>query len=159
MARKAARDAAMRYVYQWALGGNADPEAFLSSLALKLSEKDYLFFEETMIGVVNHLPELDKLIEENCVGWKFDRLAKVDVAILRVALFEILYREDIPKGVSINEAVELAKVYGDGNSYAFVNGILGNVVRREGEALKRVEPVVTDLPKPEEIMAADEFHE
>lgn len=80
--------------------------------------------------VIVNLPILDELIEKNSRGWKKDRLPKVTLAILRLALYEIIYLEDIPISVSINEAVELAKKYAAENDAAFINGILGSIAKR-----------------------------
>lgn len=75
------------------------------------------------------LGEVDALIAENTVDWSIDRISRVDLAILRVAVYEMLYREDVPTGASINEAVELAKRFGGERSYSFVNGILGTIAK------------------------------
>ncbi len=74
---------------------------------------------------------IDIYIEKYAKEWTVDRMSKVDLAILRLAMFEILYREDIPYSVSINEAVELAKKYSSEKSSSFINGILGNFIRME----------------------------
>jgi len=84
---------------------------------------------ELVSGVWNGRDELDKLVQENSQNWKVNRIAKVELTILRLALFEILHVEDIPLRVAINEAVELAKEFGDENSPAFVNGILDAVAK------------------------------
>ena len=83
--------------------------------------------------VIVNLPILDELIEKNSRGWKKDRLPKVTLAILRLALYEMIYLEDIPVSVSINEAVELAKKFAAENDAAFINGILGSIAKRIGE--------------------------
>jgi N utilization substance protein B len=74
--------------------------------------------------VLERLPELDKMLGEKADHWEVERMGKVDLTILRLALYEIVFDEDIPEGVAINEAVELAKKYGQDNSRAFVNGVL-----------------------------------
>ena len=75
------------------------------------------------------MEELDALIASHAIDWSIDRIARVDLCILRVALYEMLYRSDVPSGAAINEAVELAKRFGGEKSYAFINGILGVVAR------------------------------
>ena len=75
-------------------------------------------------GVVEHLSEIDSAVNERITGWDTDRMGKVDLTIIRLAVYEILYDEDIPVGVAINEAVELAKRYGQDESSSFVNGVL-----------------------------------
>ena len=80
-------------------------------------------------AVAEHLEEIDQKIEEKSNGWSLKRLAKADITALRLAIYEIRYDEDVPAGVAVNEAVELAKLYGTDKSPAFVNGVLGSVVR------------------------------
>lgn len=80
-------------------------------------------------GVWNDRAELDKLVQEHSQHWKLARIAKVELTILRLALYEILHAADIPLRVAMNEAVELAKEFGDENSPAFVNGILDAVAK------------------------------
>ena len=80
-------------------------------------------------AVREKVPEIDKLIEENVKGWDTSRMGKVDLTVLRLAVYEMRYDEDIPTGVAINEAVEIAKMYGQENSGSFVNGILGKIVK------------------------------
>jgi N utilization substance protein B len=80
-------------------------------------------------GVVDHLDELDKIIEKYLrSGWSIDRIAKTDLIILQIALYEMLYVDDLPAKVSINEAIELAKKYSDDRSRKFVNGILSHAL-------------------------------
>ena len=74
---------------------------------------------------------IDDIIQKSSTSWDIKRIAKVDLSILRVAITEILYLSDIPDKVSINEAIDLAKKYGDENSYKFVNGLLGKIVKNE----------------------------
>lgn len=94
-------------------------------------KKDLKQITDKYHGVMEHLEELDDYITRYSRGWEISRLAKADVAILRVAVYEMLYDEKVPVGVAINEAVELAKTYGTENSPAFVNGLLGNVAREQ----------------------------
>ena len=89
------------------------------------SAQEYVL--ELVKGVWNRRDELDKLSEQHSQNWKIARIAKVELTILRVALYEILHGEDIPLRVAMNEAVELAKEFGDDNSPSFVNGILDAV--------------------------------
>ena len=79
--------------------------------------------------VLSHLEEIDKKIEEKSKGWVLSRIAKVDLTILRLAVFEMVYDEQVPAGVAINEAVELSKKYGTDKSYRFVNGILASIAK------------------------------
>lgn len=81
--------------------------------------------------VVAKLPEIDTIIKEKAEGWSFERLAKADLSILRLAIYEIVFDEKVPNGVAINEAVELARKYGSDNSYRFINGILSSVNKEQ----------------------------
>ena len=95
-----------------------------------IRESDELYIEEKLKAVTEVTPELDALLEEVSEGWKVSRMNKVDLSILRLATYEILYDREIPTGVAINEAVELAKIFGGDESPSFVNGILGKIARR-----------------------------
>lgn len=88
------------------------------------------FTRDLVVGVENHRDELDDLIAEQAIDWRLDRIAPLERAILRVALFEILHRPDIPDEVAIDEAVETAKQYCGTQAPGFVNGILGGVLRK-----------------------------
>ena len=78
------------------------------------------------LGAAGHLPEIDRIIEESSEGWKLSRLTKVDLTLLRLAVYEMKF-ENLPSGIAINEAVELAKRYGTDKSPAFVNGVLAKI--------------------------------
>ena len=76
------------------------------------------------------MEEIDQKISEKAEGWSLQRLSKSDLAVLRLATYEILFDEEVPDGVAINEAVELAKSYGGDKSYRFVNGVLASIAKR-----------------------------
>ena len=84
---------------------------------------------ETLAAVQDHHEDIDKLISDNLDNWTLERIAKTDLAILRTAVAEMLYVDSVPVSVSINEAVDLAKKYGDERSYAFINSVLGKISR------------------------------
>jgi N utilization substance protein B len=86
------------------------------------------YMEEKTRAIVERLPEIDARIESNAKGWKLERIGKVELTILRLAVYEIEYDDDIPANVAVNEAVELAKTFGGENAPAFVNGILGKML-------------------------------
>lgn len=94
---------------------------------IKDKDRDYIIEREGKI--LEKLPEIDKEISEKAVGWTIDRMGKVDLAIIRLAVYEILFDEEIPVGVSINEAVELAKKYGRDESGSFINGVLAKFAK------------------------------
>jgi len=85
------------------------------------------FAEELIVGVMTHRGEIDGKIEEQSKNWSVSRMARVDLNILRMATYELLHRPDIPKNVTINEAIEVAKKFGTEESPAFVNGILDEI--------------------------------
>jgi transcription antitermination protein NusB len=89
------------------------------------------FTRELVEGATEHRPELDELIERHATGWSLDRIAPVERNILRVALYELLHRPDVPDEVAIDEAVEAAKELCSADAPGFVNGILGTVQREE----------------------------
>lgn len=97
-----------------------------------LMERENLseFARDLVLGVEQHRDELDELISDQAVDWSLDRIAPLERSILRVALYEILHRPDVPDEVAIDEAVETAKVFSGADAPGFVNGILGGVVRR-----------------------------
>lgn len=92
------------------------------------------FTRELVEGTAKEQPELDALIEKHAVGWTLDRIAPLERNILRVALYELLHREDVPGEVAIDEAIEAAKELCGADAPSFVNGILGAVYRESGVA-------------------------
>lgn len=92
-----------------------------------IKEKDRAYIQTKFEDIVSHIEEIDKLINEVTKGWKTSRMGKVDLTLIRLAVYEIKFEEDVPTGVAINEAVELAKSYGTDESASFVNGILAKL--------------------------------
>lgn len=90
----------------------------------EIREKDKTYIEEKYQKVIEHLNEIDALLNEETDGWKTTRMNKVDLTILRLAVYEIKWDEDVPAGVAINEAVELAKKFSSEEGPAFINGVL-----------------------------------
>ncbi len=134
MARRPAREAAMRLLYQEIFtrdSEDCDLEAFRDITSdLALGKKDIPYVEDILRGCADHQEEIDRIIRAHSKAWKFERIAKVDLSILRLALYEINYRDDIPDSVSVNEAVELGKKYGGDQSGSYINGILGAYLRQ-----------------------------
>jgi transcription antitermination protein NusB len=141
MARSVARQAAMQLVYQRACGGEADDDAVaLVYEQLERSGKpsgdDLRFIGDILSGVQEHQREIDALIAAHSSGeWTLDRVPKVDLSILRLAVYELLYRSDVPDNVSISEAMEMADKYSEPKSGRYINGVLGAIERgkRKGE--------------------------
>ena len=93
-----------------------------------IKEADAAYINEKCSDIIAKIPELDEAINASTTGWKTTRMGKVDLSIIRLAVYEIKYEEDVPAKVAINEAVELAKLYGTDNSASFVNGVLAKFV-------------------------------
>lgn len=100
------------------------------------SKKVKAEIHDKFYAVMEHMQEIDAQIEEKSQGWELDRLAKADVTILRLAVYELLLDEKVPTGVAINEAVELSKQYGTDKSTAFINGVLSSVAKQIPEEKK-----------------------
>lgn len=92
-----------------------------------IKEEDRNYILEELKGISVHMEKIDELLSHYTKGWKIERMSKVDLAILRVAVYEMYYRDDIPKSVAINEAIELAKKYSSDEAPAFINGVLGKI--------------------------------
>ena len=90
--------------------------------------KDTRYIQEKYGNILERIGELDARINEVAQGWKTSRMGKADLAIIRLAVYEMKFEEDVPEGVAINEAVELAKSYGTDDSPSFVNGVLAKLV-------------------------------
>lgn len=124
MKRRTAREKALQTLFQIDVS-NIDPKEAITH-ALDEQESDP-FFEELVFGVLEQKDKLDDMISQHLVNWKLDRIANVDRAILRLSVYEMVYQEDIPVSVSMNEAIELAKLFGDDKAPKFVNGVLSNI--------------------------------
>ncbi|MBQ8974513.1 MAG: transcription antitermination factor NusB [Oscillospiraceae bacterium] len=93
--------------------------------------KQMEYIRRLVKGVGEHSPELDGYVEKYARGWRFDRLSRMALAIIKASMFEMMYMPDVPNGVSINEAVELTKRYEEPDMAAYVNGVLGSFSREE----------------------------
>ena len=134
--RRAAREAALSLLYSSDIA-ETDLEQVIEQGAYPADDLDLSeYAEELVYGVVAHRDDIDARLETTSENWALDRMPVVDRAILRLAVYEMLYAEDVPVSVAINEAVELAKAYGgEDDSSRFVNGVLGRIARTiEGEA-------------------------
>ena len=126
-----AREIAMKMLYAASLGGEESMSEVLeqSGQADTLSGKGKTFLENLVAGVRDRQEELDEIIGRYSQGWALNRLAKVDLTILRMAVYELKYMPEVPVGATINEAVELSKQFCEDKSSGFINGILGSVAR------------------------------
>lgn len=143
MSRKKARDNAFKCIYELEFGRDENLEKILNNCYEennnKPEEKEYI--EMVLKGVKENLAEIDNIILSKLKNWSLDRIAKIDLAILRLAIYEIKYIEDIPEKVSANEAVELAKTYGNNDSKSFVNGVIAKVIECKEEDNGREENI------------------
>lgn len=131
--RRRGRELALQALYQMALTGDSSPRAlefFLSHF--EGSAKAREFAHRLVSGVIDHRKEIDLHIEQCAENWKLSRMAKVDLTILRMATYELLFCPDIPMNVSMDEAIEIGKRYGSGDTATFINGVLDQVAQTGG---------------------------
>ena len=133
MDRTMARAQAMKLIYEWEMGGDGGEETRLNLLEVKPDEWEADFMNRMFDGVVANADAIDARLTPYLKGWTIDRVTRVDLAILRLATHELMLGET-PKGVVINEAVELANQYSTDKAGGFVNGVLGNLGRALDEA-------------------------
>ncbi len=142
--RRDGRVAALQYLYSWSLNR---PERLADDLNLffeNLQAADgkprehYAFGEELIHGVIEHGEDIDGRIRGLAQNWDFDRIARIDLAILRLAIFEMVYRKDIPPVVSINEAIDLSKQFSNADAKRFINGILDKLKDQVGRDARKV---------------------
>ena len=138
--RREGRDLAFRLIFGLDVGGGALDDA-LDALrqSNEPSSEVWEFGSSLGRGAWERREEADAVIRRFATGWSLERMANADRNLLRLAIYEIVHRDDIPQGVSINEAVELAKTYSTIESAKFVNGILGNYVREREQQSARAE--------------------
>lgn len=98
-----------------------------------VSEEDKAYILQKVDQIIDHMEEIDKMIDEKAVGWELSRIGKVELAIFRLAAYEILWDEAVPDSVAINEAVDLAKKYASQESPAFINAVLAKFVPKKAE--------------------------
>lgn len=130
MGRRLARELAMKSLFARDLGKN-EPEEMLARLVHEFHVGGEVkeFSEKLIKGVVENQPYLDSVIDRYTIEWQLERIAPVERNILRIALYEMLCTDDTPPAVAINEALEVAKIYGGDDSPRFLNGILGKVLK------------------------------
>lgn len=134
MGRKKARDNAFKCIYELSFDVN-DISTIIENSYIENEnledEKEYI--EKVVNGVNDNLEKIDGIILSKLKNWTIDRIAKIDLAILRLAIYEILFLDDVPVKVTANEAVELAKNYGSNNSKTFINGVIAKVIEERNE--------------------------
>ena len=130
MDRKSARAHAMKLIYEWEMGGDGGDETRLNLLEVAPGERESEYMNRMFTGVVDHVEEIDQKISAFARGWTIERIMRVDLAILRLGVYELSLGE-VPAGVVINEAVELANEFSTDKAGAFINGVLGNISRSD----------------------------
>lgn len=135
MKRRKAREHALQILFQLDIRKEKPSAAVLKRFWTEYESDDEVkaFAEELVKGTFKYLTKINDLIVQCAKNWSVERMAVVDRNVLRIAVYEILYRMDIPTSVTINEAIEIAKKYGTDESGAFVNGILDSVARVTGK--------------------------
>ncbi len=128
-----ARAQAMKLIYEWEMGGDGGEETRLNLLEVKPDEREADFMNRMASGAIENADAIDARLSPFLRGWTIERLTRVDLAILRLAVYELTLGET-PAGVVINEAVELANQYSTDKAGAFVNGVLGNLARAMEDA-------------------------
>lgn len=132
MERRKAREAVMELLFEREFNKEESAE---NSYRLAEENRDIesdKYLQDTYFGVCEHIDEIDSLISERAIGWKTKRMTKVSLSVMRIAVYEMKYCDDIPFNVSINEALEICKKYDDEKAPPFVNGVLNGVAEDLG---------------------------
>jgi len=137
--RRENRMTTVQFLYQWE---SNTPEILADDICQFFEHREedrtyYAFAEELALGTIENVEAIDAAITEHASNWTFDRIAKVDLAILRLAIYELLFRSDIPPIVSINEAIDLSKVFSNPDSKRFINGILDKMKNKINRPLRK----------------------
>ncbi|MFZ5943395.1 MAG: transcription antitermination factor NusB [Bacillota bacterium] len=134
MKRSQLRELAFQIIFQIDVGQN-DPHTALEERFAEnpLNPQEKEFCSQLVLGTYAHIAEIDKKIEEYAFEWKVERMLSVDRNLLRLAVYEMLFDSTTPAKVAVNEALELAKIFGSEESPKFINGILGQIIKNHGE--------------------------
>jgi len=130
MNRKLSRDKTMELLFGMTLSKDTIEEAiegFVENYEGDIKDIDLTYVKQALIGVENNKEAIDTVISENLHNWKIDRISKVNLSILRLATYELLYDEQVPRPVVINEALEITRRYSDEKSVSFINGVLDKI--------------------------------
>ena len=143
--RRAAREAVLTLLFETEYHEDDTPEAiFARAVAARDIDPKDRFIRKEYFAIMEHISEIDALLNRHAKGWRTDRLSRVSRAVLRLGAYELVFAEKIPAPVAINEAVELAKKFDDPKARAFINGVL-NAIKKELEENGGVLPV-TETP-------------
>lgn len=127
--RKTAREQAFVLIFEKIFNDMSCDEIIELAVSVREFETDE-YCISVFSGVYENIEQIDALINEHSNGWNVNRIGKVSLAVMRLAIFELLFRDDIPASVSVNEAVELCKKFATTDDASFVNGVLGTIVRK-----------------------------
>ena len=130
MNRKLSRDKTMELLFGMTLSKDTVEEAvegFVDNYEGDIKEIDLTYVKQALIGIENNKEAIDTIITENLHNWKLERVSKVNLSILRLATYELLYDEQVPRAVVINEALEITRRYSDEKSVSFINGLLDKI--------------------------------
>ncbi len=132
MTRREAREALFTLIYEMPFCKEQNADEILERELMAREESiDDNYIKESFKGTFENISEIDALISENAIGWSFERLTKVSLAIMRLCCYEMIYT-DLPVKIAINEAVELAKKYDHDQAPSFINGVLNNIANKRG---------------------------
>jgi len=128
--RRRNRAVAIQFIYAWSMNKPDDLADSLDEFFIEreLNRDEYVFAEELIHGSVSKMDEIDALVQETAENWEFDRIARIDLALLRLGIHELLHRPDVPPVVVINEIIDLGKAFSEEKSKRFLNGILDKVL-------------------------------
>lgn len=139
--RRDGRVAALQYLFAWSMNAPKNLAEDLRTFFENMEQPrdHYAFGEEVIHGVIEHIADIDSRIKGLAHNWEFERIAKIDLTILRIAIFEMVHRKDIPPVVSINEAIDLSKQFSNADAKRFINGILDRLKDQVGRDARKAE--------------------
>ena len=139
--RRDGRVVALQFLYAWSMNTPVNLANDLVTFFENCEQprEHYAFGEELIHGVIDNIADIDSRIKGLAHNWEFERIAKIDLAILRLAMFEMIHRKDIPPVVSINEAIDLSKQFSNADAKRFINGILDRLKGQLGRDARRAE--------------------
>ncbi|MGC5324420.1 transcription antitermination factor NusB [Brevibacillus sp. SYSU BS000544] len=132
MKRRIAREKAVQCLFQIDMADVQLRDAVEMVMGDSTEDTEYML--HLVEGAIGNLSEIDEEISKFLRGWKLDRIANVDRAILRLAFYELMFEKEVPERVIVNEAIELAKLFSDDQSYRFVNGVLSSYLQEQTQA-------------------------
>jgi N utilization substance protein B len=134
--RRKSRELAMKLLFEMSVNSKSIEEAIEDYKENNVVEDDldFDYIKRTVEGTFLKEEFLKETIEKNLTNWKYNRISKINIAIIKIAIYEMYFDEDIPDKVSINEAIELSKKYSDEKAPSFINGVLGNIIRKKEQS-------------------------